>query len=142
MGDRGGWKSVTACFNTWNACDFEVDKGSQGGGEMLSTVFRGYEISRRWVIDVSVIGHEVIGGVCVCALCSGNCSFPPLSLFFSPSALDSMGLIGSLAGWQDTGTILVTKRRRIQDAPPMVFLYLFVAGYLEEMLFLKWNVFV
>lgn len=35
---------------------------------MLSTVFRGYEISRRWVIDVSVIGHEVIGGVCVCSL--------------------------------------------------------------------------
>lgn len=26
--ERG--KSITACFNTWNACDFEVDKGSQG----------------------------------------------------------------------------------------------------------------
>lgn len=105
------------------------------GGEMLSTVFRGYEISRRWVIDVSVIGHQVIGGVC--ALCSGNCSFfPPLLLFFSSSALDSMGLIGSLAGWQDTGTILGNEASYSGCASlaPMVFLYLFVGGYLEEML--------
>lgn len=39
--DRG--KSITACFNTWNACDFEVDKGKPGTSTgMLSTVFRRY----------------------------------------------------------------------------------------------------
>lgn len=41
MEDRG--KSITACFNTWNACDFEVDKGKPGTSTgMLSTVFRRY----------------------------------------------------------------------------------------------------
>lgn len=45
---RNRGKSITARFNTWNACDFEVDKGSRH--EMLSAVFlqipTGYEISR------------------------------------------------------------------------------------------------
>lgn len=64
--ERG--KSVTACFNTWNACDFEVDKPRQSSrGDAFDCFSR---ISRRWVIDVSVIGHEVIGGVC--ALCSAR----------------------------------------------------------------------
>lgn len=49
-GEKRGWgqvedrgKSITACFNTWNACDFEVDKGKPGTSTgMLSTVFRRY----------------------------------------------------------------------------------------------------
>lgn len=95
MEERG--KSITACFNTWNACDFEVDKGRQSSrGDAFDCFSRG---SRRWVIDVSVIGHEVIGG-CVCALCSarmkpGIAVFRCFYFFFSRFPLDSRGLIGS-----------------------------------------------
>lgn len=59
--DRG--KSITACFNTWNACDFEVDKGSlreHGDAFDCFSQIRTVDTrSCRWVIDVSVIGHEV-----------------------------------------------------------------------------------
>lgn len=44
-------KSITACFNTWNACDFEVDKGSLAQARgcfrlFFADTYRGYEISQ------------------------------------------------------------------------------------------------
>ena len=49
--DRG--KSVTSRFNTWNVCDFEVDKGQPDAQArcrcfplFFADTYRGYEISQ------------------------------------------------------------------------------------------------